>query len=71
LQPGGTEGRLKWTSARSLPPDCEETFRIASVPKFVVAELWEIQLSKVAGTGRSVRPAQTSGPPPPGVSSDS
>src|SRR5918992_3737405 len=72
LQPGGTGGRSKWTSARSVPPLGEPTFRIESLPKFVPDAAWDTQLSKSAGTGRSVWPAQRCSPPPPsGVSSDS
>jgi hypothetical protein len=71
LQPGGSGGRSKWTSARSFPPACDATDRIESLPKLELAALCETQLSKSATTGRSLRPAQRCPPPPLGVSSDS
>src|SRR5918999_146846 len=66
-QPGGAEGGGKGTGG--CPPAA--TLRIESAPKLVVGELCEIQVSKSAVTGRSVRPAQGCGSPPSGGSSDS
>ena len=72
LQPGGTGGRAKCTSARSLAFGFDSTFNVASLPKVALGAPCETQLSKSAGTGRAIRPVHCWLPPPPaGGRSDS